>query len=152
MAGLTQRGWNNVIIFAMLAMILLFNNVTNKLTENTASTDSPLLPEDAVIMTVEYDQNKIERIGNGWRITPAAGDITHAPEQVVDAWHKVTLAPSQTPAQGTPLVVVIWLAGEMNGRVLQIYTDNQPVLFRYQGQTYQLISPALTELFPTELP
>ncbi len=68
MIRLGRTGWNNVIIFAMLLMIFLFNGLHHKIisTSDDEATQ-PLLPLNSAVLTYQYSDFKIERIGTSWR-------------------------------------------------------------------------------------
>ena len=67
---LSRTGWNNVIIFAMLLMIFLFNGLHHKLMQSDSSDlIQPLLPTNSFVLTLAYPEMKIERVGTSWRAT-----------------------------------------------------------------------------------
>lgn len=137
MIRLSRRAWNNVIIFAMLIMILLFNTTTNILTgSNDSENESvPMLPEDSVLMTLELGPQKIERIGMGWRTNPA----THVTEaelvSITSTWQSANMRSSDSVDRQSSLIVIAWLAGESKGRVYQ-FIETQQGLFVYVDKQY----------------
>ena len=146
---LSQRAWNNVIIFAMLAMILLFNlSDIFKGSDYDAQSIRPLLPRDAVIMTIDYGDWKIERIGQGWRRTPA-GPENVALSDIITQWQAATLQSARTDIvmpDSLPVVVVVWLAGEGQGRVFEFYPLPTTTLIRHANAWYELLTPKFEQL------
>ena len=89
---LSNRGWNNVLIFATLFMIILFNSTHQKFVEGDSDTEYlPLVPAQAIIQVIDYSGIKLERIGSNWRVQSA---IEPLPEVDADAlvtnWQSVT--------------------------------------------------------------
>lgn len=124
MIRLSRKAWNNVIIFAMLIMILLFNTTTNILnTERQDNHAQSLIPEGAVLMTLETNGHKVERIGQGWRID--SDDDIHIGKMplVVERWHSAVMQPISGPENlGDQAIVIAWLAGQQNGRVYRLFS------------------------------
>lgn len=68
MIRLGRTGWNNVIIFAMLIMIFLFNGLHHKIISSSEDEKiQSLLPPNSAVLTYQYNDFKIERIGTSWR-------------------------------------------------------------------------------------
>jgi len=70
---LSRKGWNNVIIVAVLIAITLLHRMETAQQENSAKRPRPLLPEEAVVLTWQGPGWQIERIGQGWRSGPDLG-------------------------------------------------------------------------------
>ena len=66
MARLSKRGFNNVVIFAMLGMIFLFN-LDRFVPQSQQPVSLPLLPENAHVLKIEQSGYKLERVGQQWR-------------------------------------------------------------------------------------
>ncbi|WP_026376528.1 hypothetical protein [Aestuariibacter salexigens] len=146
---LSQRAWNNVIIFAMLVMIVLFNLSDIFKSDSSAEYQPrPLLPDDALVMTIELDGSSVERIGQGWRQTPVSEHESDL-AALVQAWQSAVVEQVDSQPelnQRSPQVVIIWLAGESQGRVFEFYPQQSDVLLRYQQSWYRLLSPGLERL------
>jgi hypothetical protein len=69
MIRLSQRAWNNVIIVSMLILIMLFNFSSHFLNNesNEVLNLSSLVPANTIITIMEFDREKVERIGQGKR-------------------------------------------------------------------------------------
>lgn len=63
---LTKRGWNNVLILAVLAFISIFQFSHHRLFDAKALSSSPVVAE-AVVMEVALPERRFQRIGSGWR-------------------------------------------------------------------------------------
>ena len=72
---LSRTGWNNVIIFSVMIIILLINATNDRLfAEGEGGDDKYLLPEHSVILTltVNFPDNRqltFERVGRAWQMT-----------------------------------------------------------------------------------
>lgn len=138
MLRLSQKAWNNVIIFTMLLMILLFSTTSNILNTGTSEGDVRLLlPENVPIMKIDYGNMKIERIGQSWRVLTnnTGADLTFEPQNIVQHWQMAKIGASSA-AEQQPLVVVVWLAGEVKGRVFKLYIAENKL--QANGKFYQL--------------
>ncbi|MFT6898338.1 MAG: hypothetical protein ACJA13_002758 [Paraglaciecola sp.] len=147
MIRLTQRAWNNVLIFSMLLLIVLFN-LTGGLFKRDDPNPSPfiqLLPLNAVVMSIELDSRTIERVGRGWRLLPDGADpqflaalVANWQQAELEAIGQVKLKPTQ--------VVTVWLAGEEQGRVYLFAQEGSDMLVQINGKIYKVLNmtwPAL---------
>ncbi|MFT5276544.1 MAG: hypothetical protein ACI97K_002606 [Glaciecola sp.] len=171
MARLSQKAWNNVIIFTMLAMVLILNISSFQSSDDDFPV--PIIEEGAILLSLQIDQTLIERAGPTWRLSssslPMARENTegvpsnkpaNAVSQqeavagqlagLVDNWQRA-LVKRQTQVEASALknpdlVVVLWLAGERFGRVLPIKTiDNQTYLM-FKDEIVLLDFPTLEQL------
>ena len=135
---LSRKAWNNVLIFSMLLMIFFFNGLHKKL--NSVPVESgiqTLLPAQSFILSLEFPDQKIERIGTAWR---SQALFKNAPEsqwqstqsnivQLINKWQgsELPLAPASTSLKSNvPLsVATIWLAGEQLPWLYQLYKAPQ---------------------------
>lgn len=156
MARLSQKAWNNVIIFAMLVMILVLNIGTFK--SNDSDFPIPIIEEGGLLLGLQIDQYVIERAGQTWRLSsssPIASkqtpeDQSDALAILVDNWqralvksqHEVTAEALRLP----DVVVVLWLAGERNGLVIPIKTINQQSYLMFNNEVMLLDFPTVEQL------
>lgn len=142
---------NNVVIFAMLFMIVLFNLKTF-LPESSSPASRPLVPQDGYILRIEQDGYKLERAGQSWRQSALQAPIAITPEQQLVAWQEATIMPvSDIPAsvtEATPFLAVVWLAGQNEGRVLGFYPTPSATFVQLDKQWYTLKDASLTTLLP----
>ena len=153
MIKLSQRAWNNVIIISMLLLILLFNFSSNFLNGGSDSQPSVrgLIPKSAVITTIEFQQHKIERIGQGWRATFAASNNAML-SNLVDYWHQSEirlLEYAEDLSQFDPndnLRVKVWFAGQALPIKYQFVPIKDKTFVVIDGRTYELVRPTLSLL------
>ncbi|MDP2562541.1 hypothetical protein [Psychrobium sp. 1_MG-2023] len=109
--GLSKRGWNNVLMFSCMAMIIIFNLMGDKLVDNAEGDIVPILPEQSMILTLEYPNYSIERLGRGWRVAPANHLTTELTEQVINTWLALQGEVTLTDSDEAGYRVKVWLAG-----------------------------------------
>jgi len=63
MRGLSKRAWNNVLIFAMLGLIVVFN--FDRLFPVDSSNRAMLIAEHEFILSMQINELTFERIGTG---------------------------------------------------------------------------------------
>lgn len=156
MARLSQKAWNNVIIFAMLAMILILNISSFK--SDDSDFPVPIIEEGGLLLSLQIDQYVIERAGQTWRLSsssPLANEQSleersDALAMLVDNWQRA-LVKSQYEVtaealQSPDVVVVLWLAGERNGLVLPIKTINQQTYLMFNNEVMLLDFPTVEQL------
>ena len=147
MLRLSQRGWNNVIIFAMLLMILLFNTSNTFLTGSSEeATSVPLLPSESIVMQIDFGDKRIKRIGRGWRVSPASAESEATLAKLVDNWLEARMQPIGQVQLQHPWVVVVWLAGRTQGHVYQFYAQDEQLFVGVDAQLYQLPNMSATQL------
>ncbi|MGK0273509.1 MAG: hypothetical protein ACI88H_004190, partial [Cocleimonas sp.] len=141
-----------VIIFSMLLLILLFSSTSNFLTSNETDLDQTLLlvPENSLIMTLDFGSQKVERIGRGWRVV--GGDTEELIDQttltkLIDNWRLAEISLSEQIFEGDGLIVVLWLAGQDLARVYQFYQQDQMLMVRVDKKVYQLNNMPQNALF-----
>jgi hypothetical protein len=150
---LSQKAWNNVLIFATLAMIAIFN-LSHKMIDpdQTSSTPMTLLPANALIQEINFGTHKIERIGRGWRLQSDIERTISEDElrQIVDAWTMAQVEPVANIKTGDAYVIIIWLAGEPRAQVVQLSPANEDAYLIIDNKQYQLMSPHYSTLLIKE--
>lgn len=151
MVRLSQRAINNVVIFAMLAMIALFN--LDRLLPDTAKLRAiAIVSDDDYVLKIEHERSRLERAGGQWRqITERATELAVSPEKQLASWYQAILNPADAPSeinQGEPIVAVIWVAGQPQGRVVAFYPRDDKVWVKYHGQWYLLGGALLSTMLP----
>ena len=156
MARLSQKAWNNVIIFAMLAMILVLN--ISSFRSDDSDFPVPVIEEGGLLLRVQIDQYVIERAGQTWRLSSSSPltnsqsstEESYALAALVDNWQRALVKPQHEVTaevlQSPDLVVVLWLAGERNGLVLPIKTINQQTYLMFNNEVMLLDFPTVEQL------
>ncbi|MGJ8679121.1 hypothetical protein [Paraglaciecola sp.] len=144
MIRLSKRGWNNVIIFTTLILIMLFNFSSDFLNRGTKDTPtvSTLIPEGSVITTIEFHNDLVERIGQGWRAK--SGSLTNEQlAELVLAWQKaqVKLIDTSHDGQNDTSSIKVWFAGQAQSVEYSFFLSDDKTIVKFEQDFYQLISP-----------
>jgi hypothetical protein len=155
MARLSQKAWNNVIIFSMLAMILILN--LDSFRSNDSDLPIPIIEDGGILLSLQIDQDVIERAGQTWRFSASSPGLSKAtaasPERLatlVDNWQRALVKTQNEVGpevlKEPDLVVVLWLAGERAGRVLPVKTIDQQTYLMFNDEVVLLDFPNVEQL------
>lgn len=150
MARLSKPAMNNLVIVAMLLMIALFNLDAFLPRANTPVSQT-LLPTDTYLLKIEHDSHSLERSGQQWRQVSGATDLP-LPSQQYSNWQRGILLPMVDPADDLPSVepyiVVVWIAGSVDGLVYAFYKTDSATIVNHNNQWYTLENVTLLQLLP----
>jgi len=157
---LSRTGWNNVIIFSVMIIIIFLNFTNNKLFRRNGdgayTQDVAIFKDHAVILTLTINQQiKIERIGQTWRMAPVKLK-TQALEQMMLSWQQATGNTETLKydlSKQTAINVTAVLAGEDKPQRLSLYpTQDQLLLFNHQTEQWLSLPLAIYyQLIPAKL-
>ncbi|MCJ8271757.1 MAG: hypothetical protein MJK04_20450 [Psychrosphaera sp.] len=162
MIQLSKKGWNNVLIFSMLLMIMVFNGMHKNLGgREPTDTDVLILPENSLVLTLNIGDIAIERIGQGWRANPAVNMDLAQLTDLMARWkaHKAQWqmddneAKVMTDGIMPQFIVIATLAGKTDGAVYAFYPQLEEVWSHDQFAKRWLKAPIgmMSELFPKPL-
>ncbi|MFC3123080.1 hypothetical protein [Agaribacter flavus] len=156
MRRLSQKAWNNVLIFSMLILIAVLN--WDKFFGEGELAVMPVLPEGAVVLSIQIDQIRFERVGTGWRVVANAADLTDSLSsehvgEIVSAWENalMRLPFEQLNAEDfypSDHIVSVWVAGQKNGLVFSIKTIQEYTYIVHESKYYVLDFPTVAQLLP----
>lgn len=86
--------------------------MSDKLIENAEGDIVSILPEQSMILTLEYPNASVERLGTSWRVTPTDSIMAERVGSVVNAWLALTGELTLTTSDETGYRVTLWLAGQ----------------------------------------
>ena len=153
---LSRTGWNNVIIFSVMIIILLINATNDKLfpdEENNSKGELLILPKHSVILTLAIDlsasqQVLFERIGRSWQLT-TKGIILEKTDQQIEqmmfSWQQsggLVQAAEIVIDNDQGITVKIALAGESQARTFVLYPLNDQLLIYQKRDSIWLALPA----------
>lgn len=157
---LSRTGWNNVIIFVVMAFILVINITNNKIFsegENSSNTEqATLFGAHATILTLTiFPSVTIERIGKTWRSTPATLN-EQGLDQMMRSWKNSEGDTVKTPPlldEKMALVIKVELAGQNEPQTLNLYaTDTELLIFNRTTQVWKSFPLAIfSQLVPNEI-
>jgi len=151
MIKLSQKAWNNVIIISMLVLIILFNSSANFLNGGADTPSSPtLLPNGALISTMQFSDYKIERVGQGWRALGVSSD-EGALIALTQAWQNAKIdhnASDLNISQATASeVVYIWLVSQKEPLKFELFQLGKHTLVLSNQRLLQLSDTEFSSLF-----
>ncbi len=149
MFRLSQRAWNNVVIFAMLFMVYLFTLGNDLINRETVTDEAvPLLPPYSIIMKLDFGYASIERIGQDWRVGEGTAVAVDDMVAKVAKWEQLTIQPTQQKPDSSPYIVSMQVAGEARARVFQLFPQGHTVLIQYQSDLYLVDNASEQQLIP----
>lgn len=151
MLRLSQKAWNNVVIFAMLFMVYLFtlsNDMINKGDEIPEA--ESVFPAFSVVMTLDFGVSRIDRIGQDWRLTSDDEISLQRLVAISETWSTLSVLPTTLTFDSAPYVVSIQLAGENRSRVYQLFPQGGDIILQLNGAQYLLSDINIDQLFPVE--
>lgn len=152
MIKLSQRAWNNVIIVSMLALIMLFNLSSNFLNdESEVPAVSRLVPEGLLISTIEFENAKVERVGQGWRVESDLS-VSKDLQGLIDLWQSAEVSPFEKNVQwgDAQAKVKVWFIGQAEPTEYYFLILADKTLVKLNQQTYLLTDVNYQTLIPTE--
>jgi hypothetical protein len=153
MIKLSQRAWNNVIIVSMLMLIMLFNFSSDFLNGGSDKSTSlmTLVPIGMTITTIEFKDEIVERIGQGWRSTSGVRS-NKSLAMLVEHWNnaQVSLFEYGLGNQQSGSSITLWFAGQALPLKYQFIPLPEKTLVKMNGQTYRLVSPKYPSLTLSE--
>lgn len=153
MLRLSQKAWNNVVIFAMLFMVYLFTVSNDMLNDGDAGQAEvlPLFPPYSVVMSMDFGVARLDRIGQDWRVEGQPVEVLPKLVQIMETWSLLEALPFIAQPQSAPYIVTIQLAGENKKRVYQVYQHNDGVLLKLNADQYLVDGVQASQLFPENL-
>lgn len=143
---LSKRGWNNVLIFACLGMIIIFNLMSGKINDNAEGSIVNVLPEQSMILTLEYPNVAIERLGTSWRINPSDVLSSENVENIINSWLTLTGEVSLATSEDIGYRVTLWLAGDEHPKKLWIQPEAMLITDILSQRTWKVSSEQLNHL------
>jgi len=148
--SLSKRGWNNVLIFACLGMIIIFNLMSEKVIENAEGDIVNIVPDQSMILTLQYPDVSIERLGTSWRMTPNDVLTSKELEQLISVWLNLKGEISLTSSDEAGYRVTLWLAGQEHPMKLWIQPDNNLITDVLRQKTWKVNATQLSEITITK--
>ncbi len=159
---LSRTGWNNVIIFSVMIIIIFLNVTNNRLFHRNEvggySQDVFLFKEHSVILSLNINKLiTIERQGKNWSITPKSINISmQALAQMMQSWQQATAVIETLDfdvSKQVAITINATLAGDNNSYQLDLYpTQDQLLIYNRQTKQWLSLAPAMYyQLLPREI-
>ena len=158
---LSRRGWNNVIIVAVVLFIAVIQ-IPELIKARHGPAPSPaspgmqaLLPEQAVISRLVLPRHELELQGGEWIATPG---MAADPQAIVKHWQSISgtavdepMMVKLKPQLGGPRTVEVWLESAQEPVRVTVYQLPQFWLLRSWQGTWLAVSVEESYLFPAAL-
>lgn len=155
--ALSRRDWNNVIIYSVLAMLMLFYFVPQHLMTQRQQQFAAyqLIPAGEVLIQLQFERVSVQQAGQVWRYQPAV-QSSMTPAELAELWQQTALKPwpQQIELSATPLRKVgVMLAGESSVQYWGLYRNGPDYYLKKQGfvEIFQLTAQQAAQLFPESL-
>lgn len=128
---LSRRGWNNVLIFAVLTIIFIFN-FAPKLVPQDEQQYLPVINNQLTIVEIKTPDFKIARVGRHWQSQPDLGLSQQQLTTLVHNWQHLALPVQE--ARITPkssYIISIYSADQAQPTVVNLIQQDDG----YQLQT-----------------
>lgn len=153
MLKLSRRNWNNVLIFAVLALMFALYGIPQRLAEyNAPLSVQRLIPADAQLLMIALGNQRLVQAGSQWRLQPAAPGVD--PLKLAVAWQHSLLTPVEVTDNSSRIPVAqasVQLAGQTAPLIWLLYPGQEvdQYLLQQAGQRqfYQLSAQQATQLF-----
>lgn len=151
--ALSRRDWNNVIIFAVLALMLLFYIVPQQLAllRQQQQLSEKVIPAGTPLVQLQFTQTNVQQAGVVWHFQPQLLSSNSAAE-IASAWQQLELQAAANPPaiESQPIErVVVLLAGADSAQHWWLFQYQQQYYLQRQGQAtlYPLTDSQFQQLF-----
>lgn len=154
MLKLSRRNWNNVLIFAVLALMFALYGIPQRLSQlNTP--EHRLIPADTELLMVAFANTRLIKAGPVWQLQPRFSKPVDATQLAV-AWQHSLLTPAEVEPDKSRVPVAqasVQLVGQTAPLIWLLYpaTGNgeEQFLLQQAGQSqfYQLTAAQAAQLF-----
>ena len=155
--ALSRRDWNNVIIYSVLAMLMLFYFVPQHLMTQRQQllATYKLVPDGYVLLQLQFDLANLQQAGPVWRFQPMV-DSKINPAALAELWQQTELKPwpQQIELSTQPLRRVGMLLGtEQSVQQWGLYQNGPDFYLKKQGfgEIFQLTAEQAAQLIPESL-
>ncbi len=159
---LSRTGWNNVIIFSVMSIIIFLNFTNDKLFRRDKSgsytQDITIFGDHAVILSLTInDHITIARRGKNWQITPLITHInSQALTQMMQSWQRVTGTTATLKydlSKQKAIKATVLIAGAEQPYQLSLFPIQDQLLLLNQktAQWFSLPLAIYYQLLPTEI-
>lgn len=161
--ALSKRDWNNVIIFSVLGMFLLFVFIPEQLMKQTETVagQTSLVTTDTPLLQLQFGSTSLQQAGTEWRFQPALQGSSLSASELAATWQQMQLPPALTVAQASKLElgsqplrrVVLLLAGIEAPQHWWLFQQQEQFYLQRQGMPaiYPLTAEQAEQLMPAEL-
>lgn len=120
--------------------------MNDKLIDNAEGQVVPILPEQSMILTLEYPHFSVERLGTSWRVTPSEKLPSDSVPLLIQGWLQLTGEVSLETSEEQGYRVTLWLAGQEHPTKLWIQPQSKLVTDIIAQKTWLLVPSQLIHI------
>jgi hypothetical protein len=145
---LSRRGWNNVIVFGVLILFVLFYIVPHLL-KGPLQQAQLILPHQQYL-EYRFPKAKLSNVAGQWQWQPAASVSI---DGLMQAWQGLQLAPDVTEPEITASIcqVELVVTGLESNLQLELRTGATADFLHFNGHWYPLAAGQINQLCPVQL-
>ncbi len=146
---LTRRGWNNVIVFGVLTLFVLFYIVPHVLKGKSELPTQLILPHQQYL-EYRFPATKLTNVAGVWQFMPAR---ELAVDPVMQTWQRLQLPPAIADVPLTAVVcqVELVVSGQADNLQVQLTTGSDADYLNVGRAWYRLSAGLLNQLCPVSL-
>lgn len=137
---LSPKGWNNVLIFGVLLLILIFK-FSQKSTIPSSISTHPIISPDLTIVEIETPDYSISRVGRNWESHPNLSLSSEKLASIVDNWQTVRLDSLIEPHSSlSPFLIKVFVAEQADPIIIQLYQQpNNQYIVQIDGASLLIL-------------
>lgn len=147
---LTRRAWNNVLVYVILIIMVVFWYVAPPVKEEAGKIASGevigLIPADSNLKEIQIDQLKLTLTDQQWQCGAPCRLSKNAAGSVASNWLALTMEPTKQPAENLITDVYFRFAGGEEARI-ELYAEPELMIrLPNQQQNYRIIEFTASQL------
>ncbi|MDV6328266.1 hypothetical protein Q5L94_09350 [Idiomarina sp. Sol25] len=152
---MTRRAWNNVLVYVILIIMVVFWYVAPPVKEeadNSIAQEAEsgevigLIPKDGYLRTIQIDQLKLALNDGQWQCQAPCRLSEKAAASVAENWLALTMAPTEQPAENLITDVYFGFVGGEEARI-ELYAEPELMIrMPAQQQNYRVIEFTASQL------
>jgi len=153
MLRLTRQGWNNIIIYGVLALFFLFYIAPNHLAMLRSKELQQVIAPGQRLLELHFPRAVLKQAGPVWRANPALPLDAEVAAQAVAAWQQLQLPAAQVNERllAQICVVELTLSGEQQRQRWVLLLDQQQYFLQGVAGFYPLDAAQVNQLCPPML-
>jgi len=138
---LSRKGWNNVLIFAVLLIIFIFN-FSQKLTLSPRVQQRSVIPENVTIVEIKTPDYRITRLGRRWQSEPNLHLSKQQLNTLVNNWQRLKLSTQDPVSEKTdaPYTIQVYIADQDQPIIVQLYQYGNHYLLQTDSKMSLLLT------------
>lgn len=125
---LTKRAWNNVLIYAVLALMFLLYYAMpsgrDALSTDTTTEVMGLIPAEVNLQQIVIDDQVLLRQQDGWRCRQPCSLSARQASGVAEAWLSLTMVESNQSPKAKVVDVYLYFGNDQTARI-EVYAEPQ---------------------------